>query len=143
MLDRWRIDDGRHLPEYVIDEDASRAAGRARWRAVCSCGRMPRHEAGVPGEVMRAHLAHVTSRTGPSRGPAWLPVGLRVALLLVVMAAVWVGCYAAGQAAPGWWALTGASAAAARLGGVLAGWAAAFGLMVGCRRWVAPTARDW
>ncbi len=41
-LDRYIIDDGCHLPQIVIDEDASTAAGAARYRSRCSCGRMLR-----------------------------------------------------------------------------------------------------
>ncbi|GHD52418.1 hypothetical protein [Streptomyces galbus] len=46
MLDRFAIDDGRHLLEVVIDEDASAAAGEAQYRADCSCGRMSVDERG-------------------------------------------------------------------------------------------------
>ncbi|MBD2829872.1 hypothetical protein ID875_21120 [Streptomyces globisporus] len=63
-LDRFTIDDGRHLPQLVIDEDASSAAGTARYRAACSCDRMQPHTPGTRDQALAAHLA-----TSPPRSP--------------------------------------------------------------------------
>ena len=139
MLDRFAIDDGRHLPEFVIDEDASSVAGSAQFRVTCSCGRMPEHLAGTRGRALAAHLAHVGTRLGPSRGPAWLPVGARLAILFVAMMALWGACLALGHVIIRHYGLTGGAAPAARVGFTLAGLALAMGLMVAARRYIAPT----
>ncbi|MGW7425819.1 hypothetical protein ACWGJB_38305 [Streptomyces sp. NPDC054813] len=139
MLDRFAIDDGRHLPEIVIDEDASAVAGEARFRADCSCGRMPRPPAGTRDQALSAHIAHVNTRIGPSKGPAWLPLEARLALLflgcLALCAGFFVGSIELADAAH----LTSSAAAGARAGGALAGFAAAGCLMVAVRRYIAPT----
>ncbi|WP_149561557.1 hypothetical protein [Streptomyces cacaoi] len=140
MLDRFAIDDGRHLPDLVIDEDASTAAGTARYRVTCSCDRMPHHTAGTRDQALAAHIAHVNTRLGPSKGPAWLPVGARVILLLVAMVMLWAACYITGRTAVDSTGLTGAAANSVLVGSVLAGFALAFGLMVTVRRYIAPTA---
>lgn len=132
MLDRFAIDEGRHLPKVVIDEDASTAAGSARFRADCSCGRMPQHSAGTRERALAAHLAHVKTKIGPSKGPKWLPVGARLALLVLAMLAIWTGCYIAGEAlADGSKIIVG--------GAALVGFSLAFALMVAMRRYIAPT----
>ncbi|MEU8478106.1 hypothetical protein [Streptomyces hygroscopicus] len=139
MLDRFAIDDGCHLPEVVIDEDASTAAGTARFRATCSCGRMPRQGAGTREQALASHLAHVNTKIGPSKGPEWLPVGARVVILVVAMLIVWGACYATGQFVTHDQDLTGATAKTVLGGSHLAGLALAFGLMVAVRRYIAPT----
>ncbi|MFJ2819122.1 hypothetical protein [Streptomyces sp. NPDC087294] len=139
VFDRFVIDDGRHLPKPVIDEDASTAAGTARFRAECSCGRMPQHPAGTREQALAAHIAHVNAKTGPSRGPEWLPVGARVVILAVAMLVVWGACYATGQIITHDQGLTGATAKTVLGGSHLAGLALAFGLMVTVRRYIAPT----
>ncbi len=138
-LDRFAIDDGRHLPQLVIAEDASTAAGLARFRAGCSCGRMSSHPAGTREQALAAHIAHVNTKIGPSKGPEWLPVGARVVILAVVMLIVWGACYATGQFVAHDQGLTGATAKTVLGGSHLAGLALAFGLVVAVRRYIAPT----
>ncbi|MGA5202776.1 hypothetical protein [Streptomyces variegatus] len=139
MLERFKIDDGRHFPAVRIDEDASTAAGAARWRAACSCGRMPAHPAGTRAQALAAHVDHARTRLGPTRGPAWLPVGVRIVVLLLLMLAVALACYFGGLALVEGYDLTGARAASVRAGSVLGGFASAFGLMVAARHFIAPT----
>ncbi|MEV7417716.1 hypothetical protein [Streptomyces sp. NPDC089919] len=139
MLDRFAIDDGRHLPQLVINEDASATAGTARYTASCSCGRMPGQTAGTRDQALAAHLAHVTTRTGPSKGPHWLPVGARLLILAGAMALVWGLCFTAGQIITDTQDLTGAAAKAVLAGAHLTGLLLAFGLMVAVRRYIAPT----
>ncbi|MEU5978504.1 hypothetical protein [Streptomyces sp. NPDC047315] len=139
MLDRIGVDDGRHLPELVIDEDASTAAGAARFRADCSCGRMPRHPAGSRAQALAAHLAHVSTKTDPPKGSEWLPIGARVAILAVTMLTVWGACYATGQIIAHEQSLAGATAKAVLGSSHLAGLALAFGLMAAVRRFIAPS----
>ncbi|MYZ38530.1 hypothetical protein GT002_26370 [Streptomyces sp. SID4917] len=135
-LDRYIIDDGRHLPQIVIDEDASTAAGAARYRSGCSCGRMLSLPADTHEHALNVYLAHIDAQTGPAKGPEWLPVGVRVVLLALVMVIAW---FVAGQIVAHHQDLTGASAVAVRGGSDLAGLALAFGLMVAVRRYIAPT----
>jgi hypothetical protein len=139
MLDRFRIDDGRHLPRLVIDEDASTAASAARFRASCSCGRMPTGPAGTREQALAAHLDHVSTRIGPPRGPAWLPLGARITLLLALMLALALGGYAGGLTLVAHYDLTGPGAASARAGSLLGGFGLAFLLMVTARHFIAPT----
>ena len=131
-LDRFAIDDGRHLPQLVIAEDASTAAGRARFRAGCSCGRMSSHPAGTREQALAAHIAHVNTKIGPSKGPKWLPVGARLVLLMLAMLAIWMGCYITGETLA-----DGSKVIVA--GSILTGFALAFGLMVATRHYIAPT----
>ncbi|MFD8727777.1 hypothetical protein [Streptomyces sp. NPDC059611] len=139
MFDRFAIDDGRHLPKPVIDEDASTAAGTARFRAECSCGRMPQVPAGTREQALAAHVAHVTTKIGPPKGPTWLPGGARVLILAVSMLVLWGACYATGQFVANGQDLTGATATVVLGGSHFAGLALAFGLMVAVRRYIAPT----
>lgn len=139
MLDRFAIDDGRHLPAFVIDEDASSAAGEARYRAACSCGRMPPMPAGPQEQARAAHLAHVKTRLHPSKGPAWLPEGARIALLALAMLATFAASYAGGQVIIHDQDITGATANLVIVSSVLSGYTLAFGLMVAVRRYIAPT----
>lgn len=132
MLDRFAIDEGRHLPKVVIDEDASTAAGSARFRADCSCGRMPQHSAGTRERALAAHLAHVKTKIGPSKGPKWLPVCARLVILMLAMLAIWTGCYIIGEMLA-----NGSKLIVA--GSILTGFALAFGLMVATRHYIAPT----
>lgn len=139
MLARFAIDDGRHVPEFVIDEDASTAAGAARFRATCSCGRMPRQMAGTREQALATHIAHVNTKIGPSKGPEWLPVGARVVILAAAMMIIWGVCYGTGQILTHDHDLTGASAKTVLGGSHLAGLALALGLMVAVQRYIAPT----
>ena len=139
MLDRFAIDDGRHLPEIVIDEDSSTAAGTARYRAACSCGRMPQQPGGTHDQALAAHLAHVNTKICPPKGPQWLPAGARLVILAAAMLAIWGTCYATGQIITHDQALTGAAAKGALVGAHLAGLVLAFGLMLAVRRYIAPT----
>ncbi|MEV4506654.1 hypothetical protein [Streptomyces klenkii] len=138
-LDRFAIDDGHHAPRLIIDEDASSAAGAARFRTTCSCGRMPRHLPGSREQALAAHLAHVDTRLGPSRGPAWLPLEARLALLFVGCLALFGASILGAAALVEALHLTGTAALSARAGGVLVGFLAAGSLMVAVRRYIAPT----
>lgn len=139
MLERFTIDDGRHLPTLVVDKDASTAAGTARVRAVCSC----RWEQGAPPgtreEAFAHYLDHARTRTGPSRGPAWLPVEVRIVVLLLLMLAVALGGYAGGLVLVDHHGMTGTAAMVVRGGSVLVGFGGAFAVMVAARHFIAPT----
>ncbi|MFD0196222.1 hypothetical protein ACWHAN_24020 [Streptomyces albidoflavus] len=132
MLDRFAVDDGHHLPQLVIDEDASSAAGTARFRAGCSCGTIAPHLAGTREQALTAHLAHVNTKLGPSKGPKWLAVGARLVILMLAMLAIWMGCYITGE-------MLADGSKLIVAGSILIGAALAFGLMVGMRRYIAPT----
>lgn len=138
-LDRFAIDDGHHSPRLIPDEDASSAAGAARFRATCSCGRMPRHRPGIPEEALAAHRAHVDTRLGPSRGPAWLPLEARLVLLLVGCLVLFASSLLGTTAVTRYLHATGAASLGIRAGGVLVGFLAAACLMVAVRRYIAPT----
>ncbi|MFD3422638.1 hypothetical protein [Streptomyces decoyicus] len=138
-LDRFAIDDGCHLPQLVIAEDASTAAGTDCFRPGCSCGRMSSHSAGTHEQALAAHIAHINTKIGPSKGPEWLPVGARVVILAVAMLVIWGACYATGQVITHAQDLTGTAAMTLLGGSHLAGLALAFGLMVAVRRYIAPT----
>ncbi|MEU2770675.1 MULTISPECIES: hypothetical protein [Streptomyces] len=139
VFDRFAIDDGQHLPKPVLDEDASTAAGTARFRADCSCGRMPQTPAGTRAQALAAHIAHVNTKIGPSKGPEWLPIGARLVILAAAMLIIWGACYATGQNVTHDHDLTGATAKTVLGGSHLVGLALAFGLMVAVRRYIAPT----
>lgn len=125
MLDRFAIDDGRHLPETVIDEDASTVAGEARYRARCSCGWAAGHpELSRDGSLV-AHAEHAVTRIHPSRGPAWLPLEGRLALLFLACLVLWGLGVFGGVALADALHLAGGAELGARAGGVLAGVAAA------------------
>ncbi|MGW5121897.1 hypothetical protein ACWEQ8_41745 [Streptomyces noursei] len=140
-IDRYLIDDGRHLPDIVIDEDASATAASARYRvATCSCGgRMPDHTPGSQEQALAVHLAHVQTKIVPAKGARWLPESARLVLLAAAMMVVWGACYAAGNVVVADQALTGAAAKAALGGAVILGFTLDFGLMVATRRYIAPT----
>lgn len=138
-LNRYRIDDGAHWPRFTIDEDASAAAGIARYRAACSCGRLPETPPGDHDQAVTAHLAHAMTKIGPTRGPAWLPLGVRIALLLVGMFLLWGGWYAGGQYVVHDFALTGGASVGVIGGCHVTGLLSAFALMVGVRHYIAPT----
>ncbi|RZF02874.1 hypothetical protein [Streptomyces albidoflavus] len=137
MLDRFRIDDGRHFPLTVIDEDASRGAGAARHRARCSCGWTADQVATSPVGAATHHLAHAQATLRPPKGPAWMPLGVRVALLVVAMTATWGGFYLLGQNASVSLDLSTAQAMAVRAASHLAGLAASGGVMIAARRYIA------
>lgn len=138
-LDRFIIDDGRHLPQPVIDEDASRGAGTARFRAACSCGRLPRLPAGTREEALAIHLAHVSARTGPSKGPRWLPESVHPALLVLAMLLICGACLTTAQLIVHAQQLDGAAAKAVTGGSVPFAFLLAFSLMVAVRNYIAPT----
>jgi hypothetical protein len=129
MLDRFTIDDGRHLPEIIINEDASAKVGKAVFRAGCSCGQME-EVVGTREQAMLAHVGHAGSKLGPEKGPEWLPVGIRLALLMVTMLAVWGGCYMVGQTQ---------DSTAVQAGAHLVGMLLAFSTMVAARKYIAQT----
>lgn len=138
-LGRFAIDDGLHLPRLVIDEDASVRAGTAQYRAACSCSQLNHPQPGTREQALLTHLDHTRSKLGPSKGPAWLPVGARVTVLVLVMLIIWAVCYGTGQAAVHGQDLTGAAAKAVLGGSHLTGLGAAFSLMIAVRRYIAPT----
>ena len=137
MLDRFVIDAGRHLPQLVIAEDASTTAGTAHFQARCSCGRMPHHPAGTREQALAAHITHVNAKIGPSKGPEWLPVSVRVVILMAAMLIIWGACYATDRIVAQ--DLTGATAKTVLGSSHLVGLALAFGLMVAARRYIGPT----
>ncbi|MEU2514716.1 hypothetical protein [Streptomyces syringium] len=139
MLERFAIDDGHHSPTLIIDEDASTVAGAARFRSSCSCGRMPHHPAGSRDQAVAAHLAHVSTRLGPSRGPAWLPVEARLLLLFVGCLALSAAGLLGSMALVEKLHLAGSASLGIPASGILAGFAAAGCLMVAVRRFIAPT----
>lgn len=138
-LDRFIIDDARHLPQFVIVEDASTSAGTARFRAECSCGRMPLLPAGTHRQAVDAHIAHVNHKLDAPKGPKWLPLNARIALLLTAMMTVWGGCYAVGQIITHDSALSGAAIKTIVVTAHLTGLLLALTLMVAARRYIAPT----
>lgn len=139
MLDRLTIDDGHHLPKLVINEDASTAAGEARFQATCSCNRMPRHLPGTSGQALSAHAAHINTGIGPSKGPKWLPVGARLAILVVAMLNIWAAAYTTGLFIVHSQAITGSTATIVLCGAHIVGLAVAFSVMVAVRQYIAPT----
>lgn len=139
MLDQCAINDGRHLPEIVINEDASTAAGTARYRATCSCGRMPQHPAGTREQAVTAHTVHVNTCLGPSKPSKWLPRSARVAILTYAMLSTWAACYVTGQVITHHYDLTKAAATIVLAGSHLIGLTLAFGLRVAVRRYKTRT----
>lgn len=77
MLDRYRIADGRHLPNLTVDEDACSAAGITQVRVTCSCGRMPQSAADTREQALAAHTAHVDTVSRPRREGAGVALGRR------------------------------------------------------------------
>lgn len=139
MLDRFRIDDGRHLPRLQLVEVASAAAGAARYTAACSCDRMTPTAPGTHEQALNAHVEHARAYLGPARGPSWLPWEVRIIALLVLMLILASGGYLGGLLLVDVHQLTGTAAQGAHVGGVLLGFTAAFALMVAVRRFIAPT----
>ncbi|MEV4614278.1 hypothetical protein AB0K43_17020 [Kitasatospora sp. NPDC049258] len=68
------MDDGRHGIRHEIDFGASVIAGQAHTQMVCECGVVTGDAAGHHAHVRQA--LHVP-------GPAWFPVGARLAIMLV------------------------------------------------------------
>ncbi|MFB6881240.1 hypothetical protein ACFCY8_10440 [Streptomyces noursei] len=135
MLNRFAIDSGPHRPKIVPDDDASVAAGAARYAVECSCGRLPRQVYDDWGQARANHLAHLTSRLGPSKGPTWLPLGLRLFLLIAGMMLIWAAAYAVGHVI----ARTAGHPTVVLAAFHLAGLGLAFGLVITVRRYIAPT----
>ncbi|MFI0742320.1 hypothetical protein ACH4PU_30240 [Streptomyces sp. NPDC021100] len=133
MLERYAIDDGHHVPEIVISEDTSAAAGTARYAARCSCGHVSHSPDGSPEAALAAHCAHVNTRLGPTH------VGLRTALLFVGCMAVWAAVLTGSVQLAHGLELSHTAIKVATACGTLLGAAGAFGLMVACRRFIAPT----
>ncbi|MFD8385246.1 hypothetical protein ACFV2X_43140 [Streptomyces sp. NPDC059679] len=99
----------------------------------------PPRPGGPAGQALAAHIAHVNTKIGPSKGAEWLPVGARVVILAVTMLIIWGACYATGQTITHSQDLTGTTAMAVVGGSHIAGLLLAFALMVGMRRYIAPT----
>lgn len=135
--DRFVIDDGRHLVRISTDREASAAAGAVLFRATCSCGLMDLSEPMDHHAALRAHMGHVETRIGPQKGPAWLPEGARIIMLMVAMMSVWAGIFIAGYVVAR--GLDGTAADLTRAAFTVMGMGAAFTLMVGMRRYIAPT----
>ncbi|MFD3422657.1 hypothetical protein [Streptomyces decoyicus] len=86
-------------------------------------------------EAVASHHAHARSRPGPSKGPAWLPLGLCLFLLSAGMMLIWAASYALGHAIARSTSYPGLVLAAFHLIGL----GLAFGLMVATRRYIAAT----
>ncbi|MFJ6438772.1 hypothetical protein [Streptomyces sp. NPDC091416] len=137
--DRFIVDDGRHEPQIVIDEDASAAAGRAQHRARCSCGRMPAHRPGTPQQGWAAYAAHARHRLGPASRPgARVSLGVRVTQLFLGCMALWAVGYAGAVEAADVLNLAGVAELGMRAAGLLGGFASAGLLMVAMRGFIAP-----
>ncbi|MFJ5926444.1 hypothetical protein ACIQF6_27965 [Kitasatospora sp. NPDC092948] len=76
------MDDGRHGPVREIDPLASALAGENVTHLVCQCGEVTKDLAG--------HAVHARAVLQVP-GPAWLPVGARLALLLASGVALAIG----------------------------------------------------
>ncbi|MGF1427073.1 hypothetical protein [Kitasatospora sp. LaBMicrA B282] len=88
-MSRRRMDDGRHGPRHEVDWVASVAVGETRTTLVCQCG--------VPTADMAGHLAHAADVLHVP-GPAWIPVGARLAAMLVGGVALCLGLIAGAHA---------------------------------------------
>jgi hypothetical protein len=128
MLQRFAVDDGRHHPTVVIDEDASTTAGTARYRVTCACGQMPPHTPGDEHHAYRAHAVHAAAVLGP----AGTLTGVRAAVLVVLLFLTWGAVYAAGEVVAAHYGLGPLVPSLASLGG----FAVAFAVMVAARRFV-------
>ncbi|MFG2844247.1 hypothetical protein ACGF12_13895 [Kitasatospora sp. NPDC048296] len=73
-MKRRRMDDGRHGIRRETDYGASVIAGERRTTMVCECG--------VVTEDFPGHLAHA-QQVLHVPGPAWFPVGARLAAMLI------------------------------------------------------------
>ncbi|MGW0335495.1 hypothetical protein ACWD0J_27095 [Streptomyces sp. NPDC003011] len=137
-LDRFAIDDGHHVPNIVIDDEASVRAGEACYVAHCSCGSAT--EPAIAKELaLAAHAEHVATRLGPSRGPDWMPLGVRLTLLMIACLALFMGTQFGATLLIH--DHTGAAAATVRAGAVLMGCVEVCVLTVAVRRFIAPTKR--
>ncbi|MFF3547616.1 hypothetical protein ACFYXD_38015 [Streptomyces platensis] len=134
LPERFQIDDGRHLLQMVIAEDASTAAGAARYLARCSCGHAPDVVAETKEGALSQHMQHVRVRTATPRGAGW-----HLALLVVGCLALCIGSVIGTQIIAAH--LDGAAVYVVRAVGPLIGFAASFGAMVATRRFIAPTRR--
>ncbi|MFD9685118.1 hypothetical protein ACFXPX_04465 [Kitasatospora sp. NPDC059146] len=81
-MGRPPMDDGRHGPVRELDPIASARAGEAVHRMVCQCGE--------PTGDFAGHAIHAREVLQVP-GPAWLPVGARLALLLAGGVALAIG----------------------------------------------------
>jgi hypothetical protein len=137
-LERFAIDDGRHVPNIVIDDEASVRAGEACYVAHCSCGSAT--EPAIAKELARAaHAEHVATRLGPSRGPEGMPLGARLTLLMIACRALFLGTQLSATLLID--NHTGTAVAAVRAGAVLLGCVEVCVLTVAVRRFIAPTKR--
>ncbi|MFG2833154.1 hypothetical protein ACGFWI_37910 [Streptomyces sp. NPDC048434] len=133
LPERFQIDDGRHhLEEIVIPEDASTAAGAARYFARCSCGHASTAPAETQQEAWLLHTHHVRARTAEPPGATW-----KLAILVLVCLAICIGSVIGTQSIAAH--LDGAAVYVVRAAGPLIGFAAAFAAMVATRRHIAPT----
>ncbi|WP_435057825.1 hypothetical protein [Streptomyces sp. bgisy060] len=73
-MKRRRMDDGRHGIRHEIDYAASVIAGEQRTMMVCHCG--------VRTGDFAGHLRH-SQEALRVPGPAWFPIGARLAVMLV------------------------------------------------------------
>jgi hypothetical protein len=137
-LDRFAIDDGRHVPNIVIDDDASVLAGEACYVAHCSCGNRTR-PAIAKELALSAHMEHVDTRLGPSGGPDWMPLGVRLTLLMVACLALFLATQFGATLVIDH--RSGAAANTIRGGAVVLGFAEVCVLTVAVRRFIAPTKR--
>ncbi|MFE7412901.1 hypothetical protein [Streptomyces laurentii] len=126
---------GRHQMTIEIDEDASTAAGRARYRAACACGQMPSHIPGDRAEAVAAYTAHTATASGNTAGPlptAWIAALVALALL------VWATAYAVGHLVAGEADLTAAGRRVVLGTAHLVGLGAGCGLMALVHRRLGP-----
>ncbi|MFD5616489.1 hypothetical protein [Kitasatospora sp. NPDC127060] len=84
-MKRRRMDDGRHGIRHEIDYGASVIAGERRTMMVCECG--------AATEDISGHLAHAQQALHVP-GPAWFPVGARLAAMLIAGIALQFGLMA-------------------------------------------------
>lgn len=134
VLERWAIDDGLHAPRIEDDIVASVREGRDVVVVTCGCGGMA--AASVPRAARLApHAQHL--RDGQRlKGPAGLPVGARVVLLMLADIGLLLLLQVAGDSVvphP-----HGLPTVLARLAFVLAGFAAVAVLTVSLCRYIAP-----
>jgi hypothetical protein len=120
------MDDGRHGPRHEVDWAASVAAGVTRTTLVCQCG--------VPTEDMAGHLAHAADALYVP-GPEWLPVGARLATMLIGGVALCFGLLAGAHA------LLASTAQTIALGlSLVVSFGATMGAAHALRRFVVPLA---
>ncbi|MFF2378357.1 hypothetical protein ACFVUW_28605 [Streptomyces xiamenensis] len=134
MLERWAIDDGRHVPLIEDDIVTSVQEGRDVVVVTCGCGGMPAVSA-PRATRLAPHMQHLRD-SQRLKGPAGLALGVRVALLMLADVGLFLLLQVAGDSIvphP-----HGLPAVLARLAFVLAGFAVAAVLTVSLRLYIAP-----